>query len=73
MYRPIGPPGGGDEGYGNNFSSALVFADDIGIGGLAIAGAWTNDLTTPIDYNTGLRPILAEVRHGGIAGSCALS
>jgi hypothetical protein len=63
MYRPIGPAGGDVEGYGNNFSAALVFADDIGIGGLAIGAAsvWTNDLTTPIDYNTGLRPLVVEV------------
>lgn len=61
LFKPIGPPGGGDEGYGNNFSSALVFADDVGIGGLTVTGTWTNDLTTPIDYNTGLRPLLAEV------------
>ena len=62
MYKPVGPPaGGGDEGYGNNFAAALIFADDIGIGGAAITGVWTNDLTTPIDYNTGLRPTLEQV------------
>lgn len=63
MYKPIGPAGGEEEGYGNNFSAALVFADDIGIGGLAIGATsvWTNDLTTPIDYNTGLRPLVTEV------------
>jgi hypothetical protein len=63
LYKPIGSGGGEDEAYGNNFSAALVFADDIGIGGLAIGATsvWTNDLTTPIDYNTGLRPTLEQV------------
>lgn len=66
MYRPIGPPnGGGDTGYGNNFSSALIFADAIGITGLALDPAkdWltgSNDLTV-IDTNTGLRPTAEEV------------
>ena len=62
MYKPIGGPGAGDSGYGNNFSSALVFADDIGITGLALdpAKSWTSDLTQ-IDLNTGLRPVEAEV------------
>ena len=62
MYRPVGGPGVGDTGYGNNFSAALVFADDIGISGLALdlAKTWTNDLTQ-IDLNTGLRPVEAEV------------
>ena len=68
MYTPIGPPNGtGDTGFGNNFSAALVFADDIGIGGLALdpAKAWTTDLAASavpaIDYNTGLRPLATEV------------
>jgi len=62
MYKPIGGPGAGDSGYGNNFSAALVFADDIGITGLALdpAKAWTADLTQ-IDLNTGLRPVAGEV------------
>jgi len=61
MFKPIGPPGGtGDTGFGNNFSAALVFADDIGIGGLPITGTWTTDLAS-IDYNTGLRPLSTEV------------
>ena len=63
MYKPIGGSGGGgDTGYGNNFSAALVFADDIGISGLALdpAKSWTNDLTQ-IDLNTGLRPIAEQV------------
>ncbi len=63
LYKPIGPPGGtGDTGFGNNFAAALIFADDVGIGGEAIAGSWTNDLTSlDFDPNTGLRPSLAEV------------
>lgn len=61
MYKPIGPPSGtGDTGFGNNFAAALIFADDIGIGGLDIAGVWTTDATL-IDYNTGLRPALGEI------------
>lgn len=48
--------------YGNNFSAALIFADDIGITNMALdpAKVWTTDLTV-IDYNTGLRPLTAEV------------
>lgn len=46
--------------YGNNFSAALIFADDIGITNLPITGVWTLD-KTQIDYNTGLRPLAAEV------------
>lgn len=61
MYRPIGPPqGGGDTGYGNNFSSALIFADDIGISGLGIVGTWTTDVAS-IDVNTGLRPTSEQI------------
>jgi len=51
--------------YGNNFSAALIFADDIGITNLALDplkswAAGTADVTA-IDYNTGLRPLAAEV------------
>lgn len=48
--------------YGNNFSAALIFADDIGITNVALdpAKGWTTDLTL-IDFNTGLRPLIAEV------------
>lgn len=51
--------------YGNNFSAALIFADNIGITNLALdpAKSWaagTADVTT-IDYNTGLRPLASEV------------
>ena len=48
---------------GNNFSAALIFADDIGITNLPITGVWTGDQLpfVGIDYNTGLRPLAAEV------------
>lgn len=66
LYKPIGSPsgGGGDEGYGNNFAAALVFADDIGITGLPITGAWTNDLNSievTTDVTTGLRPVAGQI------------
>jgi hypothetical protein len=49
--------------YGNNFSAALIFADDIGITNLALdpTKSWTTSDVTLIDYNTGLRPLAAEV------------
>jgi hypothetical protein len=49
--------------YGNNFSAALIFADDIGITNLALdpLKIWTTTDLTAIDYNTGLRPLAAEV------------
>lgn len=49
--------------YGNNFSAALIFADDIGITNLALdpAKSWTITDVTAIDYNTGLRPLATEV------------
>jgi fibronectin type 3 domain-containing protein len=66
--KVIGPPSGGGGGedttdYGNNFSAALIFADDIGITNLAVTGTWTGDKLpfAGIDYNTGLRPQAAEV------------
>jgi hypothetical protein len=56
--------GGGDTAaYGNNFSAALIFADDIGITNLPVTGTWTGDKLpfAGIDYNTGLRPLATEV------------
>ena len=56
-----GPPN--PQTYGNNFSAALIFADDIGITNLPITGVWTghNLPFAGIDYNTGLRPLATEV------------
>lgn len=58
--KPTGPPN--PVVAGNNFSAALIFADDIGITNLPITGVWTGDKLpfAGIDYNTGLRPTLAE-------------
>ncbi len=56
------PPGGGAgevDTYGNNFASAMIFADGYGIKGEAIVGSWTNTVAD-IDYNTGVRPAEAE-------------
>ena len=46
---------------GNNFSAALIFADNIGITNLPLdpAKSWTLDPTL-IDFNTGLRPLATE-------------
>jgi len=59
--KPTGPPN--PVVAGNNFSAALIFADDIGITNLPITGVWTGDALpfAGIDYNTGLRPLLTEV------------
>ena len=59
--RVTGPPN--PRGFGNNFSAALIFADDIGITNLPITGVWTghNLPFAGIDYNTGLRPLATEV------------
>jgi hypothetical protein len=58
--RIVGPPTGGDEGFGNNFAAAMIFADDIGIGGEAITGTWT-DVLASIDTATGLRPVDSDL------------
>lgn len=68
--RAGGGGGGGgeeppDEGYGNNLSFPLVFADSYGLTGLKISGAWpgVGPFTTlpTFDFNTGLRPLSTEV------------
>lgn len=59
-YTPIGGVGGGDTAFGNNFAAALIFADNKGIGGLDITGAWTKILAD-IDPATGLRPTADEI------------
>jgi hypothetical protein len=61
-YVPIGGGGGGDIGFGNNFSAALIFADDIGITGLPVTGTWTFDAASAVaNTTTGLRPLSTEV------------
>jgi len=61
LYLQSGPPGGtGDTGYGNNFAAAMIFADDIGLGGLPVTLTHTTDLAS-MDPNTGLRPSSGEV------------
>jgi hypothetical protein len=53
------------QSYGNNFSAALIFADDIGISNLTLGSTstWAAGIAdvTAIDYNTGLRPLSTEV------------
>jgi hypothetical protein len=56
---------GGDEGYGNNLSFPLIYADGYGTTGLTISGTWpgVGPLTPApaFDFNTGLRPLSTEV------------
>ena len=54
---PINPVGGHDEGFGNNLSVPVVFANGYGMTGLMISG------TLPMyeDHNTGLRPTAADI------------
>jgi fibronectin type 3 domain-containing protein len=56
--------GGGEEGFGNNLSVPLVFADSYGLTGLKISGSWPGVgpfATLPaFDFNTGLRPLSTE-------------
>ena len=60
--------------YGNNFSAALIFADDIGISNLALdpTKTWTITDLTAIDYNTGLRPLAPEVAAMQLLGQTSL-
>jgi len=57
--------GGGDTGFGNNFSAALIFADDVGITGLPIAASsvWSTIPASAVASatSTGLRPLATEV------------
>ena len=59
-----GGGGGGDEGFGNNLSFPIVFADGYGLSGLKISGTWPGIgpfATLPtFDFNTGLRPLSTE-------------
>lgn len=60
-----GPPsGGGDTGFGNNFSAALIFADGYGISKSPLSCTWTTtvsaiDFTSGSACGTGLRPLTA--------------
>ncbi len=56
--RPTGPPN--PKVAGNNFSGAMIFADNIGISNAVITGSWTTNPAL-IDFNTGLRPLLTEM------------
>lgn len=62
MYTPSGGAGGEVEGYGNNFSAAMIFADGYGITGLELEGEWnlTVQDMDDIEYNTGFRPTSEE-------------
>jgi hypothetical protein len=70
--KVTGPPK--PQTYGNNFSAALVFADDIGITNLALdpTKTWTITDLTAIDYNTGLRPLAPEVTAMQLLGQTSL-
>lgn len=56
---------GGDEGFGNNLSFPLVFADSYGLTGAKISGSWPGAgpfaALPAFDFNTGLRPLSTEV------------
>ncbi|UCH44526.1 MAG: hypothetical protein JSV11_09510 [Nitrospiraceae bacterium] len=54
---PINPVGGHDEGFGNNLSVPVIFANGHGVTGLVLSG------TPPphLDHNTGLRPTAADI------------
>lgn len=57
-------PTGDSVGFGNNFSAALIFADDTGITGLPITGTWSLVAVSGVpttDTNTGLRPLSTQV------------
>ena len=58
--EPFDTPRGDSAGFGNNFSAAMIFADDIGISRVPIAGGsvWTDDAVTAVakSAETGLRP-----------------
>lgn len=58
-----GGAGGHNPGYGNNLSFPLVFADDRGLTGAKLTGAWPGvgpfAALPDFDFNTGLRPLSA--------------
>jgi len=56
-------PTGDTVSLGNNFSAALIFADDIGIAGSAIpaTSVWTTNAASAVaEVNTGLRPLSTD-------------
>jgi len=57
-------PTGDAVGFGNNFSAALIFADDIGIAGSGIpsTSVWTTNAASAVaNTSTGLRPLSTQV------------
>ena len=60
-----GGEGGHDEGFGNNLSFPLIYADGYGFTGVKITGTWpgVGPFSTPpaFDFNTLLRPLSTEV------------
>ncbi|HUW75745.1 MAG TPA: fibronectin type III domain-containing protein [Gallionella sp.] len=58
------PTGGIVASFGNNFSAALIFADDIGIAGSGIpsTSVWTTNAASAVaNTSTGLRPLSTQV------------
>lgn len=56
-------PTGDTLGFGNNFSGALIFADDVGITGSAIpaTSTWSTSVASAVaETTTGLRPLSTE-------------
>lgn len=61
--KSVNVTGAAVSGFGNNFSAALIFADDIGIAGAAIpsTSVWTTNAASAVaDTSTGLRPLSTE-------------
>jgi len=59
----VTPTGGAVASFGNNFSAALIFADDIGIAGSGIppTSVWTTNAASAVaNTSTGLRPLSTE-------------
>jgi hypothetical protein len=68
VYTPSGGGGGEVDTYGNNFAAAIIFADGYGINAVSgdpKVGIWTK-VVSDIDYNTGLRPVSAQVLPDGV-------
>jgi hypothetical protein len=57
--------GGHTTGFGNNLSVPLIFADDRGLAGVKLTGAWTgagpHTAMPAFDFSTGLRPLSTGV------------